>query len=358
MPPGHCGNPVILASRPCRASYDAKTVLATALYLSRSVVRCGAPDLALDGPHAVNGHNIFAGAFVDRSGHRREDPEWLHKAINSDDSVFVPVWGDKCLATGEPLHAVLPRLKDVGRYLQEQECIFLGMYRDQPVFALEIDAKEDAPFPELGQFHDLRYLGSSLPADEANLVAQARALVLWHQAQKFCGRCGAPSRAESGGNTRLCVSKDCGVRIFPRVDPAIIVLVSDRHRCLLGRQSGWPDGRYSTIAGFVEPGESLEDAVQREVLEETNIEVHDIEYHSSQPWPFPSSLMLGFTASALTDSIKLNDGELEDARWFTRKELESGFPKLPPRLSIARRLVDDWLNEHDREWPSRTSGTR
>ena len=306
----------------------------------------------------VNGHNIFAGAFVDRSGHRREDPEWLHEAINSDGTLFVPVWGDKCLATGEPLHAVLPGRKDVGRYLKEQECIFLGMYRDRPVFALEIDKTEDAPFPELGQFHDLRYLGSSLPADEANLVAQARALVLWHQAQKYCGRCGAPSRAESGGNTRLCIGEDCGVRIFPRVDPAIIVLVSDRHRCLLGRQSGWPDGRYSTIAGFVEPGESLEDAVQREVLEETNIEVHDIEYHSSQPWPFPSSLMLGFTARALTDSIKLNDGELEDARWFTRKELESGFPKLPPRLSIARRLVDDWLNEHDRDAPSRTFGTR
>jgi NAD+ diphosphatase len=306
----------------------------------------------------VNGQNIFAGAFVDRSGHRREDSAWLHKAIKSDETLFVPVWGDKCLATGEPLHAVLPGRGDVRRYLQEQECIFLGMYRDRPVFALEIDAKVDAPFPELGQFHDLRYLGSSLPADEANLVAQARALVLWHQAQKFCGRCGAPSRAESGGNTRLCIGETCGTRIFPRVDPAIIVLVSDRHRCLLGRQSGWPDGRYSTIAGFVEPGESLEDAVKREVLEETNIEVHDIEYHSSQPWPFPSSLMLGFTARALTDSIKRNDGELEDARWFTRKELESGFPKLPPRLSIARRLVDDWLNEHDREASPRTSGAR
>jgi NAD+ diphosphatase len=121
------------------------------------------------------------------------------------------------------------------------------------------------------------------------------------------------------------------------------VLVRNLDRCLLGRQPSWPEDRYSTIAGFVEPGESLEDAVRREVREETNILVENIQYHSSQPWPFPSSLMLGFTAEALSDDILLNDGELEDARWFTRKQLRSGFPKLPYRLSIARRLVDDWL---------------
>jgi NAD+ diphosphatase len=131
------------------------------------------------------------------------------------------------------------------------------------------------------------------------------------------------------------------------VDPAIIVLVTDGDRCLLGRQAGWPEGRYSTIAGFVEPGESLEDAVRREVFEETNIRVAGVRYESSQPWPFPSSLMLGFVAEAEVNNrheIRLNDGELEDARWFTRKELRSGFPKLPFRISIARRLVDGWLD--------------
>jgi len=131
--------------------------------------------------------------------------------------------------------------------------------------------------------------------------------------------------------------------LFPRVDPAIIVLVRRGDRCLLGRQPSWPEGRYSTIAGFVEPGESLEDAVRREIREEANILIENIAYHSSQPWPFPSSLMLGFTADALSQDILLNDGELEDAQWFTRKQLRSGFPKLPYRLSIARRLVDDWL---------------
>ena len=296
----------------------------------------------------VNSQNIFAGAFVDRSGHRREDPDWIRSALRDDKSIFVPVWGDKCLAIGEPVRTTLLNAKQVAMHLAEDEIVFLGVYRDRPAFAFHIEAKADAPFPDLGDFHDLRYLGSVLPADEANLVAHARALIIWNNMQKFCGRCGAPSRAESGGNSRLCTGEHCGGRIFPRVDPAIIVLVSDGRRCLLGRQDNWPEGRYSTVAGFVEPGESLEDAVRREVLEETNIEVHEVRYHSSQPWPFPSSLMLGFTAEATTSDIELNDGELEDARWFTRKELKSGFPKLPYRLSIARRLVDGWLEKGGR----------
>ena len=288
-------------------------------------------------------HNIFAGAFVDRSGHRRKDPEWLQAAVDSPECRFVPIWGDKCLAEGEPFRTVLLNRSEVAEFLDSQETIFLGMYQEQPVFAVGIDSALDAPFPGSGEFHDLRYLGSVLPVDEANLVAHARALVLWHGLQKHCGICGALSRVESGGNTRICGNEECGTQTFPRVDPAIIVLVSNDEQCLLGRQAGWPEGRYSTIAGFVEPGESLEDAVRREVAEETNVEVGNVHYHSSQPWPFPSSLMLGFTADALSGEIQLNDGELEDAQWFTRKQMRSGFPKLPYHLSIARRLVDNWL---------------
>ena len=287
--------------------------------------------------------NVFAGAFVDRSGHRRKDPEWLKAAADSPETRFIPVWGDKCLAAGEPFRIVLLGRAEVADFLPTEDLIFLGMYQGQPVFAVGIDDAIDAPFTDAGDFHDLRYLGNVLPVDEANLVAHARALVLWHGLQKHCGVCGSLSRAESGGNTRICSSSDCGVQMFPRVDPAIIVLASNGEQCLLGRQPAWPEGRYSTIAGFVEPGESLEDAVRREVAEETNIEVGDVHYHSSQPWPFPSSLMLGFSAVANSADILLNDGELEDAQWFTRKELRSGFPKLPYRLSIARRLVDNWL---------------
>ena len=292
----------------------------------------------------MNGENIFAGAYVDRSGHLRKDPKWLAEAVQSSESLFAPVWKDKCLAKGEPFHAVRLKRNSIEDNLDEQEIIFLGLYRDKPAFAINVGNDDEAPFDEFGQFHDLRYLGSVLPVDEANLIAHARALVLWHRLQKFCGHCGSATRAKSGGNTRECIADDCGRQLFPRVDPAIIVLVSDRDRCLLGRQSGWPDDRYSTIAGFVEPGESLEDAVRREVIEETNINTRDIRYHSSQPWPFPSALMLGYTATATTSDILLNDCELEDAQWFTRKQMLSGFPKLPYRLSIARRLVDDWLH--------------
>jgi NAD+ diphosphatase len=291
-----------------------------------------------------NGENIFAGAYVDRSGHLRKDPEWLENAVQSSDSLFAPVWRDKCLARGEPFRAVLLERDIVKDFLDQQEIIFLGMYRDKPAFAINVGHDDEAPFADAGEFHDLRYLGSVLPADDANLTAHARALVLWHRIQKFCGHCGSETRAQSGGNSRTCIAEDCNRQIFPRVDPAIIVLVVDRDRCLLGRQTGWPDDRYSTIAGFVEPGESLEDAVQREVFEETNIETSDVRYHSSQPWPFPSALMLGFTAAATSTDIQLNDEELEDAQWFSRKQLLSGFPKLPYRLSIARRLVDDWLH--------------
>lgn len=292
----------------------------------------------------VNGENIFAGAYVDRHSHVRADPAWLATAVQSDASWFVPVWGTRCLTEGEPPKLVLlPRTKIV-EFIDDDEIIFLGIYRERPAFAVGIDKSVPEPFAQLGQFHDLRYLGSSLPAGEANLAAHARALVTWHRLQKYCGRCGASTQVAAGGNTRKCVNVECAVTIFPRVEPAIIVLVSRGDRCLLGRQGSWPEGRYSTIAGFVEPGESLEDAVRREVIEETDVRVGNIRYHSSQPWPFPSALMLGFNAEAETESIRLNDGELQDARWFSYKELTSGFPKLPYKISIARRLVDDWIH--------------
>lgn len=290
--------------------------------------------------------NVFAGAFVDRSGERRKDPDWLSKAAGSKDSRFVPVWGERCLVGGDPLHSVLLDRRQIDQFIDDpNDLVFLGLFRDLPAFAIAIDSHDDAaaPFAELGEFQDLRFLGTVLPPDEANLVAHARALVIWHRSQLFCGKCGAVAQPEAGGNSRRCSNASCATILFPRVDPAIIVLVSKNGRCLLGRQSNWPENRYSTIAGFVEPGESLEDAVRREVFEETNIHVGQVRYHSSQPWPFPSSLMLGFVADAHSDNIILNDGELEDAQWFTPEQLRSEFPKLPFRISIARRLVDDWL---------------
>ena len=282
------------------------------------------------------------------TGERRKDTDWLDEALKGDETRFVPVWGDHCLVGGDPLALALLDRQQIAPYLNDHNQTFLGLFRGIPAIAVAISASTSPPFAALGEFHDLRYLGSVLPADEANLAAHARGLVLWHASQLFCGSCGSSARPNSGGNSRLCLNTNCGREIFPRVDPAIIVLVGDGERCLLGRQAGWPEGRYSTIAGFVETGESLEDAVRREVFEETNIRVADVHYHSSQPWPFPSSLMLGFVATAdagVLQEVVLNDGELEDAAWFTRKELRSGFPKLPFRISIARRLVDDWIEQ-------------
>ncbi len=291
----------------------------------------------------MENHNVFAGAFVDRSGERRKDSDWLAEASASADARFVPVWGRRCLVGGEPPHALLLDRAQADAFVDEDKLIFLGLFRNQPAFAVAIDGDQEQPFTELGQFEGLRFLGTRLPLDEANLVAHARALVLWHASQLYCGICGSASAPSAGGNSRRCLNEDCGREIFPRTDPAVIVLVTDGDRCLLGRQPGWPEGRYSTIAGFVEPGESLEDAVRREVYEEANVRISAVHYHSSQPWPFPSSLMLGFIADAATTEIRLNDGELEDARWFSREELKSDFPKLPFRISIARRLVDHWV---------------
>lgn len=295
----------------------------------------------------VQDTNVFAGAFVERSGERRKDPEWLARAAKSPECRFVPVWTDRCLVGGDPLQAILLDRRQVGDLVDDERLIFLGLFRNRPAFAFALADEGTVPFAELGEFQDLRFLGTVLPPDEANLLAHARALVLWHGTQLFCGVCGSSARPKSGGNSRVCMNPDCRREVFPRVDPAVIVLVADGDRCLLGRQAGWPEGRYSTIAGFAEPGESLEDAVSREVFEETNVRIGRVEYHSSQPWPFPSSLMLGFFAAAVETDIRLNDGELEDARWFTRKELRSGFPKLPFRISIARRLVDDWIDRGD-----------
>ena len=288
-------------------------------------------------------HNVFAGAFVDRTGDRRKDPDWLADALRNSKSRFVPVWGDQCLAGGDPPGAILLDHAAVAEHITDDNVIFLGLFRNDPAFAVGISRDTEAPFGLLGEFRDLRSLGTMLPADEANLVAHARALVLWHNSTLYCGKCGSASVPAAGGNSRRCCNPECSQEIFPRTDPAIIVLVADGDRCVLGRQASWPEGRYSTIAGFVEPGESLEDAVRREVYEETNIRVGDVRYHSSQPWPFPSSLMLGFIAEAVSERINLNDGELEDARWFTRKELASGDVGLPFRISIARRLVDHFI---------------
>jgi NAD+ diphosphatase len=290
--------------------------------------------------------NVFAGPYIDRLSVDRRDPDALARALADPASKIVPVWRSRSLVRRAPVPAAglidvagcLDQVADVG------ELILLGRFRGTVVFAAEFSG-DAAPLPtDSGEFVDLRLAGGMLGFEDAGLLAYARAMISWRNRHRFCGRCGAPNRAGQAGHVMSCTRPGCDSQVFPRLDPAIIVLVTDGERALLGRQAAWPQGRYSTIAGFVEPGESLEDAVQREVLEETGVRVSEASYHSSQPWPFPASLMLGFIARAATVDISLDDDELEDVRWFSREQIALGTPLLPPPQSVSYRLIEDWYD--------------
>jgi len=197
-----------------------------------------------------------------------------------------------------------------------------------------------------GELMDLRELVQIVPGPDSALIAYARGLTYWHRRHRFCGACGAPAKAMEAGHQRRCTNEDCGAVHFPRTDTAVITLVHDGDGCLLCRQSRWPPGMHSTLAGFLEPGESLSEAVVREVREESGIEVGSVRYRSSQPWPFPASLMLGFRAERVGGELSVARQELVDARWFERADFarrrEIGL-RLPGRVSISRRLIEDWL---------------
>ena len=293
-----------------------------------------------------NEHNVFAGAYLDRAAEHRADARWQANALGDAATRFLLVRRGRCLANQEDARLVLLKRRDVPFDVVPGRPIFLGLIDGAPVFALDAE-KSNAEENDDGEFIDLRSIGTLLGPRDANLAAHACAMVRWHDMQSFCSRCGSKTQIEAAGHASLCLNSECEHRAFPRVDPAIIVLVARDDRCLLGRQANWPKGLYSTIAGFVEPGESLEDAVAREVYEETNIQVGDVHYQSSQPWPFPASLMLGFRAIATSEDIRMNDGELEDVRWFTCDELRDHEFQLSARLSIAWRLIHGWLSEQD-----------
>ena len=276
---------------------------------------------------------FFAGPGIDRADALRGKPEAIADLLASPTATAL-LWNGGA-----------PALDEAGKLTWQaahgDEPLFLGLDQGEPRFAA---------LPQVGPGPDTRALLGLLDATDAPLFAAALSLASWHQRHGFCSVCGSPSDVFRGGWGRKCGS--CGSEHYPRVDPVVIMLATFEDRLLLGRQPIYPPGRYSALAGFVEPGETLEAAVAREFGEEAGIEVTDVRYVASQPWPFPSSLMIGCTATAVSDSLTIDREELDDARWFTRDQVtdalsgsrDSAFLP-PPRFAIARSLLDHWLGD-------------
>ena len=305
--------------------------------------------------------NYYASGGIERAHLLRADADALRRMLAEPTTRVVPVWRARNLVVeGPPPLAASLSVEEFRRRFAEVEldpetgAVLLGMVDAAAHFAVDLSAlaedEAQARVAGLAKFVDLRVVGPLIARNEGALLAYARGLMHWHDRHRFCGACGAPTRLGEGGHVRRCTNEACKASHFPRTDPAVIMLVTDGQRVLLGRQRVWPPGQHSVLAGFVEPGESLEDAVAREVFEEVGLKVRDVRYRSSQPWPFPASIMLGFTAVSDAAALKVNTDELETARWFTRAEMkacpENETFRLPRRDSIARRLVEDWLAEN------------
>ncbi len=292
--------------------------------------------------------NFLSGLELDRAAALRTSPERLDEAWSRPDTRVLPVWRSKHLVLREDVTSLVLLGPDRLEAYRESR-VLLGTGGGVAYFAVDLSPEEEHAeslgLPSMHAVLGLREVAPLVSQAEGALLAYASGILGWHRRHRFCGVCGSETRSTQGGHVRVCAGDGCGEHHFPRTDPAVIMLVIDGERSLLGRQAAWPSLVYSTLAGFVEPGESLEEAVRREVHEETAVEVDEVQYHSSQPWPFPSSLMLGFTARARTTEILLSH-ELEDARWFTREQVRrrEGV-ELPSTISIARRLIEDWLTE-------------
>lgn len=272
----------------------------------------------------------------ERAGEKRVDETWLARTWADPASRVVPL-AASTFPVSDTGDAV--RWQPPAELAVDGARLFLGVRDGVPHFALLVEAPTDG-----GRWTSLRTVLARLSEPDLGFMVHAVALAEWHASHRFCPRCGGRLHARAGGHVMAC--DRCGREQFPRSDPAVIMLVTDGERALLGRQEAWPEGRYSTLAGFVEPGESLEEAVAREVAEETAVEVTDVTYFGNQPWPFPQSLMVGFFARALTTEIRVDRDELSDARWFSREDVlaqaEAGTLVLPGGISISRSLVEAW----------------
>ena len=301
--------------------------------------------------------HIFAGDPLDRVDQARRDPLWVKSRLDLESSRFLPFWNMKVLATNaaDPRLAWQPR-RVLGFLAEGGPPILLGIHDEVAHFALDLSGPADAAvyqFDANVDFIEPRCIATVLPLFESGTLAHAKSSVEWHARHGFCARCGSRTRANLGGKERICDA--CGAHHFPRTDPVAIMLVHHADHCLLGRSSRRGTGAYSALAGFIDQGESIEEAVRREIMEEASIQVGKVSYHSSQPWPYPSSLMIGCLAEALSTDIEIDDVELDDVRWFGRDEVlavlaDPAKPgqdvRLPGPIATAHHLLKSWANDN------------
>ena len=298
--------------------------------------------------------NRFTSVRLDRLAEFRDNDEWVERALNSEAARFVPMWRSRSLIEVNKNGQLAVYLKngEIDNLASIQPPTLLGTDGKRYFFAVSINDRQREEVlvlhPE-ASFLDLRRAAVDMDAKHAGVLAYAKALHYWQHRHGFCGVCGHPNRLQSSGHKLVCSNEECARQSFPRIDPAIIVLVTHEDACLLGRNANWPEKRFSTLAGFVEPGESLEDALVREVFEESRVRLKEIRYVSSQPWPFPASSMCGFYAEAESRDCSASD-ELAELRWFTVDELTEAVRNrqvlLSAPVSIAFRLLADWYKKH------------
>ena len=302
---------------------------------------------------------FFTGSGLDRADRLRGDAQWAARQLADEHTCIVPVWRDLNLVSGdsEPDPVYVTGKAALGLVNLADEIVLLGLRDGLSYFAVDVSSLDEnaaAALDVRGEFADLRKCASLIGREDGSILAYAKGILIWHRRHRYCGDCGHATISAEAGHVRKCTNPDCTKPHFPRTDPAVIMLVTkpgpDGGACLLGHKASFLPGMYSTLAGFVEPGESLEETVAREVFEEAGIQVTDVRYRASQPWPFPASLMLGYRAVATTFDININPEELDDAAWFSRADIarmpETG-KRLPRPDSIALWLVNEWLAEED-----------
>jgi NAD+ diphosphatase len=302
--------------------------------------------------------NVFAGNPLDRASYRRTDEAWLADRLADPESLAVALWNGKPLVedakTGGAqiayLGAGMARTMAGG----SERLLFMGLWQETAVFAVDLESDTDpadGPLEGLGRFEDLRAIATTLPATEAAILATAKSMFEWRRRHRHCASCGAATEPIDGGWKRVC--RTCDAQHFPRTDPVVIMLPVQGERCLLGRQAAWPKGMYSALAGFLEPGESIEEACARELHEEAAVKVTRVRYHSTQPWPYPSSLMIGLIADIEPGDAVADHIEIDEVRWFSREEAralirgELTDARAPGGLAIAHQLIKAWAEERE-----------